>query len=85
MIGAKGRLNLGSRFYLAGWGMIGGFDVSSKLDWDLSGGIGYEVSKRFSLIAVYRAVGVDYKNGPFVFNVVQQGPILGGVIRFQPS
>ena len=37
MIGAKGRINLGSGFYLTDWAMIGGFGVSSDVDWDVMG------------------------------------------------
>jgi hypothetical protein len=82
MIGVKSRLQGASRWYLTGWGMIGGFGVSSDIDWDLFGGVGYEVSDRFSLVGGYRAVGVDYSSGGFVFDIVEQGPIFGAVLRF---
>lgn len=82
MIGAKGRLQGASPWYLTGWAMIGGFGVSSDIDWDLFGGVGYEFSDCFSLVAGYRGVGVDYSSGGFVFDVVQHGPIFGGVFRF---
>jgi len=82
LVGVKGRVNLNEDFYLTGWGMIGGFGVSSDLMWDVMGGIGYSFSDRFSVVAGYRALGVDYKNNGFVYDVVQDGPILGGVFRF---
>jgi len=82
MIGVKSRLQGASRWYLTGWAMIGGFGVSSDIDWDLFGGIGYEVSDRISLVGGYRGVGVDYSSGGFVFDVIEHGPILGGVFRF---
>ena len=59
-----------------------GFGVSSDIDWDLFGGIGYEVSDRISLVGGYRGIGVDYSSGGFVFDVIEHGPILGGVFRF---
>jgi hypothetical protein len=62
--------------------MVGGFGVSSDIDWDLFGGVGYQFNDTFSFVAGYRAVGVDYQDGDFLFDVIQQGPILGGVFRF---
>jgi hypothetical protein len=82
LVGIKGHADLGSGFYLEGWGMIGGFGVSSDFMWDVFGGLGYEFSDIYSLIAGYRAVGVDYENDGFVYDVIQQGPVLGAVFRF---
>jgi hypothetical protein len=82
MIGAKGRINLSRGFYLTDWVMIGGFGVSSAIDWDVMGGIGYDFNKTFSLVAGYRALGVDFSDNGFVFDVVQQGPFLGMGFRF---
>ena len=45
-------------------------------------GLGYEVTDSISMIGGYRALGVDYADGDFVFDVVQHGPILGAVFRF---
>jgi hypothetical protein len=82
MVGVKGRLQGASPWYLTGWAMAGGFGVSSKQNWDLFGGAGYEVSDRFSLVGGYRALGVDYRDDGFIFDVVMQGPVIGGVFRF---
>ena len=82
MIGVKTRLQGASPWYLTGWGMIGGFGVSSDVDWDVFGGVGYEVTDRVSLIAGYRAVGVDYESDDLLFDIIQYGPVLGGVFRF---
>ena len=38
VIGLRGRLNMTEKFYLSGWAMVGGFDVSSKFMWDVFGG-----------------------------------------------
>ena len=46
------------------------------------GGLGYQATDSFSLVAGYRAMGVDYRNDGFVFDVTQDGPILGAVFRF---
>jgi hypothetical protein len=82
LVGVKGRAEIGSGFYVSGWGMVGGFGVSSDFMWDVLGAIGYEFSDSFSLVAGYRAMGVDYENDGFVYDVVQKGPIVGAVFRF---
>ena len=82
IVGFKGRFNLSPEFFLTSWAMIGGFGVSSDFTWDVMGGLGYEISDSTSLVAGYRGMGVDYQDGPFVFDVVQDGPILGAVFRF---
>jgi hypothetical protein len=82
MIGVKARMQGASPWYLTGWAMIGGFGVSSDIDWDLFGGVGYEVNDYFSMFAGYRGIGVDYQSGGLDFNVVQHGPVVGGVFRF---
>ena len=82
LVGAKGRFDLTSRFYLTGWAMVGGFGVSSDFMWDAWGGIGYEFNDTFSTVIGYRGTGVDYENDGFEYDVIQQGPVIGGVIRF---
>ncbi len=83
LVGAKGRFSFTPQFFATGWGLIGGFDVNNdKLMWDLFGGLGYEVWPGTSLIAGYRAVSVDYHNGDFLYDTVQQGPLLGLDFRF---
>jgi hypothetical protein len=57
----------------------GGADV----DWDVALGLGYKFNDTISAVAGYRALGVNYENDGFVFDVVQQGPIVGVAIHFQ--
>lgn len=80
MGGVRGRVNFTPQFYATGWAIAGG--GSSDFGWDVMGGVGYEFSDRFSAVVGYRAAGVDYQDGPFLYDVTMQGPILGAVIRF---
>lgn len=82
VIGAKFKADLGANFYASGWGMIGGFGVASDLMWDVMGGVGYNVTDSFSVFAGYRALGVDYSDDGFVYDVIQDGPLMAGVLRF---
>lgn len=80
IVGVKGQYSVTDSFFVSGWAMAG--TGGSKSTWDLLGAVGYKVNDRFSAMAGYRAEGVDYQNGPFVFDAVIQGPILGGTIKF---
>jgi hypothetical protein len=82
MIGAKAEFHLTERLFVNGWAMAGGFGVSSDFAWDLLGGIGYSFNNTFSTAIGYRALGVDYSDDGFVFDIVQHGPIAGVIIKF---
>jgi hypothetical protein len=80
MIGVKARFNTGTPWFFNAWGMIGA--GSSDLSWDALGGVGYQWNDRFSTVGGYRALGVDYSDDGFVYDVVQHGPYLGAVFHF---
>ena len=82
MIGAKGRIDLSPSWYLNGWGMVGGFGASSDFAWDVLAGVGYQWNQSFSVVGGYRALGVDYSDNGFDFDVTEYGPILGVVVKF---
>ncbi len=80
LAGIRGTHFLTEEVYLTAWGLVGA--GQADLDWDIAVIIGYEFSDRFAATAGYRALGVDYSNDGFVFDVVQQGPLIGAVFRF---
>ncbi|KQV41739.1 MULTISPECIES: hypothetical protein [unclassified Rhizobium] len=80
MVGLRGKYSLTPEVYLTGWGLVGG--GGADIDWDVALGVGYDFNDRISAIAGYRALGVDYSNDGFVFDAVQQGPILSLAIKF---
>ena len=46
------------------------------------GGAGYAFNDKFSMFAGYRATSVDYSHQGFVYNVVEQGPVVAAVFQF---
>jgi opacity protein-like surface antigen len=82
MVGVKSRIDTTTPVYFTGWGMIGGFGVGSDINWDVMGGVGYEWTDHFSTVLGYRALGVDYEDDGFVYDIIQQGVALGAVINF---
>lgn len=82
MVGIRGRLDLSSSWFLTGWGIGGGFDAGSDISWDVLAGVGYQWTDQLSIVGGYRAVGINYKNNGFVYDIVQRGPVLGALFRF---
>ncbi|WP_349361274.1 hypothetical protein [Stappia sp.] len=80
MGGLKGRMDVTDRIYLTGTAIAGG--GASNFGWDIMGGVGYAFSEHISAVAGYRALGVDYKNVAFDFDVTVQGPIAGVSLKF---
>ncbi|YCI06304.1 hypothetical protein M1D34_30300 (plasmid) [Ensifer sp. D2-11] len=80
LAGFRGTYSLTPEIYLTGWGLVGA--GGADLDWDVAAAIGYRFSDSISAVVGYRALGVDYSDGGFVFDAVQQGPVLGLVLRF---
>ena len=73
--GLRGHYALTLTIWLSSWGLAGG--GQSRFDWDAAALVGWEFTPGFSAVAGYRAMGVDYRHNGFVYDVVQQGPILG--------
>jgi hypothetical protein len=80
LVGIRGNYAFTPKFYAMGWGLVGA--GGADIDWDVAAGVGYNINERFSATLGYRALGVDYSSGDFLFDVVQQGPIAGLTIRF---
>lgn len=80
LVGVRGTYNFNPKFYAFGWGLVGagGADV----DWDVMAGVGYNINETLSATLGYRALGVDYSDDGFLFDVVEQGPMAGLTVRF---
>jgi len=80
MVGTRMRYAITDNWYFTAWGLVGA--GGAEIDWDVAAGLGYKFNSTVSAVAGYRALGVRYDRGGFVFDTVQQGPILGLVVRF---
>ncbi|WP_455854197.1 hypothetical protein [Ensifer canadensis] len=78
--GLRGAYYFTPEFYMTGWGLVGA--GGADLDWDAALGLGYKFTDTISVVAGYRALGVDYSDDGFKFDAVQHGPILGVAIHF---
>lgn len=80
LAGLRGQVVLSDRFWLSSWGLVGG--GQAREDWDVAVLAGWDFMPGFSAVAGYRAMGVDYRHNGFVYDIVQQGPLLGVSGRF---
>lgn len=78
--GLRGRYALSPSVWLSGWGMAGAGE--SRADWDTAALVSWEFVPGFQAAAGYRAMGVNYHHDGFVYDMVQQGPLLGISGRF---
>lgn len=80
MAGLRGRYALTPSVWLSGWGMAGA--GQSRADWDVAVLVSRAFTPAFQVAAGYRATGVNYRHDGFVYDMVQQGPLLGISGRF---
>ncbi len=82
MLGVIGKTDVSPKFFLQGWGFVGGFGVGSDTMIDLFGGVGYRISDKTSTTIGYRWLKLDYDNDDFLYDVRQQGIVAGMTFRF---
>jgi hypothetical protein len=76
----KGKVRLNPKWYLVGYGDIGG--GGSNLTYQLVGAAGVDVGRRYSLVFGYRHLNVNYNKDRFLYDVGMGGPIIGFAIKF---
>lgn len=82
VLGLRAIAPLGERWLLQARGDVGGFEVGSRLTWQVLGLAGFRVGDAVRLGAGYRHLDVDFENEDdgFVFDVGLGGLILGATI-----
>lgn len=74
---ARLRQQITEKFYGMLYGDIGGFGASSDLTWQALAAAGYSFNETVSLLAGYRALGYDYDQAGFRFDVTESGLVFG--------
>ena len=78
-IGVQGRAPLTneSKFYVQGGFSMGGFGMGSDSFYDVHAALGYQFNKAIGAGIGYRLFDVDYEKDAFLYDVKQQGWLLG--------
>ena len=83
IVGFKGLMPLGaSKFFISGALIFGGFGVGSDFMWDGLINLGYQWTEMFSTTVGYRYMDVDYDEDDFLYDIYQDGLVLGLSWRF---
>jgi hypothetical protein len=83
LVGLKGLMPIWeSKFFVSGAFAIGGFGVGSDFMWDANINLGYQWTKSFATTFGYRYLDVDYEEDDFLYDVAQDGLVLGLSWRF---
>jgi hypothetical protein len=89
LIGLRANQHLTDKISWSFRGDIGGFGISddtSDFAWQTMGLLGYDFSRKFTLLAGYRALALDQEEGSgnnkHGLDIVMHGPIIGLEIRF---
>ena len=82
VIGASGRLRLAERWTGFASATLGGFGVGSDLSAGATAAVEYAAGESWGLTAGYRILAVDYREDGFVYDVTQQGALLGVYFDF---
>jgi len=81
-VGLRGRYNFNKTVYTSVRGEIGGFGVGADLMWQVEGVIGINLTRSVFTEIGYRALGADFRDNNFVFDVVLHGPQITTGITF---
>jgi hypothetical protein len=83
LIGIRARTALGnSNFFVSGLLSVGGFGVGSDSFYDVSAHLGYQFNKTIGATLGYRLFDVKYEDGSFLYDVRQDGWLLGVSFAF---
>ena len=80
VVGIRGKTHVSKRVFVTGKFDLGG--GGSNFTYQLFGGVGILVGKRYALIAGYRDLDVNYNKDGFLFDNALHGPIFGLGIKF---
>ena len=84
-LGVRMRGDVTERISLTLMGDVGGFGIGSAADlsWQATGVLGWQFAEQWTVVAGYRARGVDRDQGNLAIDLVMQGPVMGFVWRWQ--
>jgi hypothetical protein len=81
-VGLRSRYNFNKTLYTAIRGEIGGFGVGADLMWEVEGVLGVNLTRSIFTELGYRALGGNFENDNFKFDVVMHGPQITTGITF---
>jgi hypothetical protein len=81
-VGLRARYNFSKTYYTAVRGEIGGFGVGADLMWEVETVVGINLTRSIFTEIGYRALGANFEENNFKFDVVTHGPQITTGITF---
>ena len=81
LVGGRVVLPMGKKTEIQALGDVGGWNATAKLDYQFAALLGYKISPKWTLLAGYRYLFVDYRSGRSVYSVVTSGAVLGATFH----
>ena len=81
-VGLRARYNFNKTYYTAVRGEIGGFGVGADLMWEVETVVGINLTRSIFTEIGYRALGANFEENNFKFDVVMHGPQITTGITF---
>jgi hypothetical protein len=81
-VGLRARYNFNKTYYTAVRGEIGGFGVGADLMWEVETVVGINLTRSIFTEIGYRALGGNFEDNGFRFDVVMHGPQITTGITF---
>ena len=84
IVGTELIFDFRNQWWARAYGDVGGFGLSGSNDmtWSLRGEVGYMFNEHVGMFLGLLAIGSDYKDGGFTWNLTQWGPYLGVAFSF---
>jgi hypothetical protein len=84
VVGGRVQLPAGKKTVINLLGDVGGWNATAKLDYQFAALLGYKICPRWTLLAGYRYLFVDYRpTNLSVYNMVTDGALLGVTYTFR--
>ena len=83
LVGGRVELVPAPKVVVTVFGDVGGWGTGSQLEYQFAGLLGYRIKSTWTLQAGYRYLGVDYRSGGFLFNVITSGAVMGVTINLK--
>jgi len=82
IVGFRGDLRFGGKWFAVLEADIGGFGVGSDFSWHVMASVGYQISRHVAVETGWKHLDVDYENGAYIFDVALSGPFLAFTFTF---
>lgn len=82
IVGLRGDLAFGGRWFAVLEADVGGFGVGSDLTWHVMAALGFKFNDHVAVELGWKHLDVDYEDGDYVFDVALSGPFLAFTFTF---